>query len=227
MLHIFRCDEADPARQRIFIFEKIYRYAMKDNLIAHINKFAGLDDAEAEQVRSAVNVVSVHKKEWILKPDEICRNNYFVSKGCMRLYFINRNGQEQIMQFGLENWWITDYSSFETGKPSHYYIQAVEDSELISLNKKVMEELLLQVPKMERYFRIIFQKVHTASTRRFEYIRDQSDEERYREFVASFPAFVRRIPQYMLASYLGFTPQFLSKIRGKREPRTKIQEPRV
>ena len=134
----------------------------------------------------------------------------------MRLYFINRNGQEQITLFGIENWWITDYSSLETGKPSSYYIQAIEDSEVISLDKKTLEELLVKVPKMERYFRLILQKAYAATMRRFEYVRDQTDEERYRHFVALFPGFVQRIPQYMLASYLGFTPQFLSKIRGKK-----------
>lgn len=189
---------------------------MKDNLIAHINKFVKLDERESVIVCESVGLVTVKKKQFILKANEICRANYFVSKGCMRLYFINRNGQEQITQFGLENWWITDYSSLETGKPSVYYIQAIEDSELISINKKVYEELLLKVPKMERYFRIILQKAHTASMRRFEYFRDQTDEERYRYFVSLFPGFVQRIPQYMLASYLGFTPQFLSKIRGKK-----------
>jgi len=198
---------------------------MKDNLIAHINKFVKLDEQEASLVCEDVSLIKVKKKQFILKADEICRANYFVSKGCMRLYFINRNGQEQITQFGLEDWWITDYSSLETGQPSIYYIQAIEDAELISLSKKTMEELLQKVPKLERYFRIIFQKAHTASMRRFEYLRDQTDEERYRQFVSLFPGFVQRIPQYMLASYLGFTPQFLSKIRGKKESGTKNQEP--
>jgi CRP/FNR family transcriptional regulator len=100
--------------------------------------------------------------------------------------------------------------------PSIYYIQAIEDSELVSVDKRTYEDLLLRVPKMERYFRIILQKVHSAYMRRFEYMRDQTDEERYRHFAALFPDFVQRIPQYMMASYLGFTPQFLSKIRGKR-----------
>ena len=198
---------------------------MKDNLIAHINKFVKLDEDEAEQVCAHVDVISLKKKQFVLQPGEICRANNFVSKGCMRLYFINRNGQEQITQFGLENWWITDLSSLETGKPSIYYVQAVEDAELVSISKKAYEELLLKVPKMERYFRIILQKTHTATMRRFEYLRDQTDEERYREFVALFPGFVQRIPQYMLASYLGFTPQFLSKIRARRESRAKNQEP--
>lgn len=189
---------------------------MKDNLIAHINKFVQLNEDEAGRVCAQVDVISLKKKQFVLQPDEICRANYFVSKGCMRLYFINRNGQEQITQFGLENWWITDLSSLETGKLSIYYVQAVEDAELVSISKKAYEELLLKMPKMERYFRIILQKTHTATMRRFEYLRDQTDEERYREFVALFPGFVQRIPQYMLASYLGFTPQFLSKIRAKK-----------
>lgn len=206
-----------------FIFEPYTK--VKNNLIAHINKFVKLDENETALICESVGLVEVKKKKFILKADEICKANYFVSKGCMRLYFINRNGQEQITQFGLENWWITDYSSLETGKPSIYYLQAIEDSELISLSKKTLEDLLFKVPKLERYFRIIFQKAHTASMRRFEYMRDQTDEERYQQFVSLFPGFVQRIPQYMLASYLGFTPQFLSKIRGKK--RIKNQEPRT
>jgi CRP/FNR family transcriptional regulator len=189
---------------------------MKEDLIAHINKFAKLDETEAALVSESVSSIKLKKKQWILQPGEICRSNYFVCKGCMRLYFINRNGQEQITQFGIENWWISDYSSLETGKPSIYYIQAIEDSELLSIDKRMYEDLLLRVPKMERYFRLILQKVHSAFMRRFEYMRDQTDEERYRHFNSLHPDFVQRIPQYMMASYLGFTPQFLSRIRGKR-----------
>ncbi|MGN6640351.1 MAG: Crp/Fnr family transcriptional regulator [Mucilaginibacter sp.] len=188
---------------------------MKDNLLTHIRKFISLTLDEADQVAASVQEINVQRKKFLLQPANVCRANYFVSKGCMRLYFINRNGQEQITQFGIENWWITDYDSLETGKPSHYYIQAIEDAEIISLGKAVMEELLQKVPAMERYFRLILQKAHTASMRRFEYLRDQSDEERYRLFVSAFPGFVQRVPQYMLASYLGFTPQFLSKLRAK------------
>lgn len=189
---------------------------MVDTLIAHINRFVPLTEDERAEVANAVKPVNIKRKHFLLEPDEICRNNYFVSKGVMRLYFINRNGQEQITMFGIENWWITDYDSLESGRPSHYYIQAIEDSELVSISKSNLEELLLKVPKMERYFRIILQRAFTATMRRIEYFRDQSDEERYRQFAALFPDFIQRIPQYMLASYLGFTPQFLSKIRGRK-----------
>lgn len=188
---------------------------MKENLVTHIQKFISLTRDEIDMVTASVQEISIQRKKFLLQPDDVCRDNYFVSKGCMRLYFINRNGQEQITQFGIENWWITDYDSLETGKPSHYYIQAVEDTEVVSLGKAAMEDLFQRVPGMERYFRLILQKAHTASMRRFEYLRDQSDEERYRQFVSAFPGFVQRVPQYMLASYLGFTPQFLSKIRAK------------
>ena len=199
---------------------------MKENLLAHINKFVSLNEEETTEVLAAINLVTLKKKQFILQPGEICRYNYFVSAGCTRLYFINRNGQELITQFGIENWWITDYNSLESGHTSNYYLQAIEDSELVSISKKNYDELLLKVPKMERYFRLILQRTHTATMRRIEYFRDQTDEERYRHFVSLFPGFVQRIPQYMLASYLGFTPQFLSKIRGKREPRNKSQESR-
>ena len=201
---------------------------MKDKLIIHINKFVQLDEGEIQRVCDSFNVIAVKKRQFILKADDIYKANYFVSKGCIRLYFVNRNGNEQITQFAIENWWITDYTSFETGKPSIYYMQAVEDAEVISISKKAYDELLVKVPKMERYFRILFQILHTAYMRRFEYFRDETDEERYRHFVSLFPEFVQRIPQYMLASYLGFTPQFLSKIRARKsESPHKSRSPKV
>jgi len=188
---------------------------MIDSLISHIQKFVPLTEAEIAEVTKAAKTIAVKRKQFLLEPGQICRHNYFVAKGVIRLYFINKNGQEQITMFGIENWWITDYDSLETGRESHYYIQAVEGAELVGISKANLEELLAKVPKMERYFRLILQKAYTATMRRFEYFRDQTDEERYRHFAGLFPGFVQRIPQYMLASYLGFTPEYLSEIRKK------------
>ncbi|WP_183561195.1 Crp/Fnr family transcriptional regulator [Mucilaginibacter sp. SP1R1] len=189
---------------------------MPANLINHIKKFIELTEADAELIQSAVTVKLVKKKAFLLQPDQICRETYFVSKGCLRLYFINKKLNEQITQFAIENWWMTDYSSLESGKPSTYYIQAVENCEVVVINKTRLDELFKQVPALERYFRIVQQRAFTAAQKRIEYIYSFSDEERYRHFSSLFPDFIQRIPQYMLASYLGFTPQFMSKIRAKK-----------
>jgi len=133
------------------------------------------------------------------------------------MYYINDNGVEQILHFGIENWWISDYSSMDRQMPSEFYLQAIEASEVAVLKKSVQEELLAKVPKLERYFRAIFQRAYAASQMRVKYIYTLTREERYHHFTNSFPGFVQRIPQYMLASYLGFTPEFLSKLRARKE----------
>ncbi len=161
-------------------------------------------------------VKQTEKKEYLFKEGQICPANYFVAKGCYRLYFINDKGVENIVQFAIENWWIADYMSLEKQIPSPFSLQSLESGELLVLEKQVQEELLEKVPKLERYFRIVAQRANGASQIRIKYISELSGEERYFQFAESFPEFVQRIPQYMLASYLGFTPEFLSKLRAKK-----------
>lgn len=152
----------------------------------------------------------------MLEQDKICKASYFVCKGCMRMYFIDRKGTEQTTQFALENWWISDYNSLENKSPANFYIQTIEASEVIILDKDKQEELLLRVPKLEKYFRLIFLRAYAASQYRIKLNHEFSREEQYHHFNSLYPDFIQRIPQYMLASYLGFTPEFLSKIRGKK-----------
>jgi CRP/FNR family transcriptional regulator len=187
-----------------------------DTLLTHIRKFVSLTEEEAGLLADSVKYLTLEKKQFLLEPGKVCRANYFVVKGCMRLFFVNHKGKEQITQFAIENWWITDYDSLQSGEGSGYYIQALENAEVIALEKKRIEPLFARIPVLERYFRIVLQRAHAASLRRVEYIYRLTDEERYTHFNTLFPEFVQRVPQYMLASYLGFTPEFLSKIRGKK-----------
>jgi CRP/FNR family transcriptional regulator len=184
-------------------------------LISHIRRFISLSEPEAEILISYLKHSKIKKKEHLLSEGEICTANYFVLKGCIRSYFFNDKEIEQTLLFAIENWWITDYMSLESGKPSHFNIQAIENSEVAILDKKIQEELFAAIPQLERYFRMILQRSYAASQIRIKFIYSLSGEERYRQFNASFPEFVQRVPQYMLASYLGFTPEFLSKIRAK------------
>lgn len=189
---------------------------MQSTLTNHIKKFIQLTTDEEQLINAAVTVKAVKKKSFLLEPDHVCKELFFVSKGCLRLYFINKKLNEQTTLFAIENWWMTDFDSLESGRPSSYYIQAVEDTEVISISKNKQEELFEAVPKLERYFRIVQQRAFSATQTRIKYIYGMSDEERYRHFSSLFPAFMQRVPQYMLASYLGFTPQFMSKIRAKK-----------
>ncbi|GAA3980707.1 hypothetical protein GCM10022210_34990 [Mucilaginibacter dorajii] len=189
---------------------------MQPGLTDHIKKYISLTDVEEQQIRDAITAKTIKKKSFLLEPEHVCKELYFVSKGCLRLYFINKKLNEQIILFAIENWWMTDYESLDSGRPSSYYMQAVENSEIISITKTKLDELFTAVPKLERYFRIVQQRAFAATQTRIKYIYSMSDEERYHHFSGLFPAFMQRVPQYMLASYLGFTPQFMSKIRAKK-----------
>ena len=189
---------------------------MYPELLAHINKFVKLTPEEERLLCDNIEPKKLKKKELLLEAGKHCHGNYFVVKGCMRLYFINNKLNEQILQFGIENWWITDQDSLMTGSPANCYIQAIESSELLLLPEKKCVDLFEQIPHLESYFRIMIQKAYVAAQRRIGFIFNQTEEERYHSFISQFPGFVQRIPQYMLASYLGFTPQFLSRIRAKK-----------
>jgi len=187
-----------------------------ENLLVHIRKFVSLSEEEEEILSPYLKEKTLKKKDYLLKEGQICMANHFVAKGCLRMFYITEEGNEQMIQFAIDNWWMTDYMSFDSQKPSQFNIQAVENSEIIFLEKKTLEELFTKLPKLERYFRIIVQKAYAASVMRLRYIFTQSGEERFHHFNKSFPEFVQRVPQYMLASYLGFSAEFLSKIRAKK-----------
>ncbi|ESU27059.1 cyclic nucleotide-binding protein [Flavobacterium limnosediminis JC2902] len=187
---------------------------MQSALLEHIQTKISLKAEEQELLLSKIESKKISKKELLLQEGEICDFLCFVAKGCLRLYIINEKGNEQTLQFGIENWWITDYMSFDNQKPSHFYIQAVENSEIVLIHKNDIEYLFSEIPQLERYFRMILQKSFAASQMRIKFLFTMSAEERYHHFNNSFPEFVQRVPQYMLASYLDFSAEFMSKIRS-------------
>ena len=187
---------------------------MYEALVHHIEKFITLEPSDIDTLESCLHISNIKKKEHVLKEGQFCNTMYFITKGCMRQYIINAKGTEQTLQFGLENWWITDYLSYHNHIPSHFYIQAIENSEVIAIEKPVLESLLIQIPKLERYFRIVAQKSFGAAQMRIKFLFTMSAEERYHHFNNLNPEFVQRIPQYMLASYLDFSAEFMSKIRA-------------
>ncbi|RYE26519.1 MAG: Crp/Fnr family transcriptional regulator [Sphingobacteriales bacterium] len=191
---------------------------MSNTLLAqHIQRYVRISQSQLEGVLDFFDVQSLKKKQTILAEGQICKANYFVEKGLLRLFFVNAKGIEQTTYFALENWWISDYTSFESQKPAAFNIQTVEKSEVLCLSHKAQEELLQQYPVMESYFRLMFQRATAAAQYRLKYLYDTSREELYHEFNRKHPEFVQRVPQYLLASFLGFTPEYLSEIRAKRK----------
>lgn len=190
---------------------------MYSALLEHIQKFIILEPSEIDVLESILDITNIKKKQHVLQEGQVCTTMYFITKGCFRQYIINDKGTEQTLQFGIESWWITDYLSYHNHTPSHFYIQAIENSEVIAIEKSVLESLLIQIPKLERYFRIVSQKTFGAAQMRIKILFTMSAEERYYHFSNLNPDFVQRVPQYMLASYLDFSAEFMSKIRAGLE----------
>jgi CRP-like cAMP-binding protein len=189
---------------------------MLEILKEHIGRFVEISEQDYPEILAYFKPLHVGKKQNLLVEGKVCSVNYFVVKGCLRLFFVNEKGIEQTTQFALENWWLADYTSFSSNKPSDLYIQAVEKSDVLAITFTAQEEMLEKFPRMERYFRLIHQRAHAAFQFRIRILYNLSREEMYRHFNTHFPEFVQRIPQYLLASFLGFTPEYLSEIRSKR-----------
>ncbi|CAC9974632.1 Crp/Fnr family transcriptional regulator [Flavobacterium panici] len=186
-------------------------------LFNHIKRFTTLSPDQEQLLVSKLKYRKVNRKDFLLKEYEVCSCYYFVTKGCLRFYRNTENGFEQVLQFAIPGWWLSDFQSFETQKPSEYFIQAVQNTEMLILHQSDYQELFSEVPELNTYFRLMMQKAYTASLKKMELILCESAEERYLQFINSFPDFVQIVPQYMLASFLGFTPQFMSMLRAKKE----------
>jgi len=189
---------------------------MSITLVDHIRKFVDLDMKEELILHQYTKVKSFPKKEELHTSGQVCRSLNYVEKGCLRMFFINSKSTEQITQFAIEGWWMTDFISFMDNKPSEYFIQTIEPSKVVSIDRLAFDTLLNELPQLERYFRIIMQKNLAASQLRTKYLYEMSKEEFYYLFSTSFPDFMQRVPQYMVASYLGLTPEYVSELRKKK-----------
>lgn len=178
-------------------------------------KYLSFSEDEWEEIASYFTILNTKKKEILHKEGQICKYNYYVADGCIRMYFIDRKGVERTVQFALEHWWLSDYFSFQKQEPSQFFIQSVLKSEIWAISLSKQEELLENFPQLERYFRIVHQTAHAATQVKIKLSYELSKEESFRHFVESFPDFVQTIPQYMLASYLDITPEYLSELRAK------------
>ncbi|HWK98486.1 MAG TPA: Crp/Fnr family transcriptional regulator [Parapedobacter sp.] len=158
---------------------------------------------------------TIKKKQLLLREGEICNFEAYIVSGCLRTFYIDENGSEVILQFSVEDWWVSDIGSFHDRTPSLLYIEAIEDSELLTLNPASKEELLARVPQFERVFRLMIQRHVSALERRLIRTIAKTAEERYVEFIRQYPKIALRVPQHYIASYLGMTPEFLSKVRRR------------
>jgi CRP-like cAMP-binding protein len=186
---------------------------IRKQLTQHLRKYTAVPEKEVQPILSYFHTITVAKKVNLLEAGQVCQHHYFVGKGCLRMFFINQKGNEQTLQFAIENWWLADHLSFSTQQKTDFTIQAVERCELLAIDFNAQEHMLDAHPCMERYFRKIYEIAYRVTQQGMKVRYNLSGEELYLHFVNDFPAFANRIPQYLLASYLGITPEYLSEIK--------------
>ncbi len=186
---------------------------MTQLFIDNIEKYFTLSEAEKETILGLTKLKKIHKKEFLLQEGEVSKCSAFVLSGCLRSYFVDSNGFEHILQFAIEDWWITDMMSITTQTAANLNIDAIQDSELLILTRENQLELFEKCPKMEKYFRIITEKgMANIQTRLLENM-SLPAVQRYKNLTKKYPKIVEKVPQKLIASFLGITPEFLSKLR--------------
>jgi CRP-like cAMP-binding protein len=189
---------------------------MHSLILANVAKHIALTDKEKTSFTGRLKHISVAKKEILLKEGEVCRNIYFVNSGALRAYHTDRQDRETTIMFGVADWWITDMYSFLNQVPAIMHLDGLENSEVLELSKENMDSLYADVPKFERFFRILIQNAYVREQVRVIQNLSMTAEERYEIFLKKYPQVVQRVTLKQIASYLGITPEFLSTIRARK-----------
>jgi len=179
-----------------------------------VSKYISLSEEEIAYFHSLLKHQKVKKKSFLLQEGEICDFEAFILKGCIRTYYLDKEGVETILLFAVEEWWVSDLSSFSERKPSNLFIETVEDCELLSINYAHKALLFEKIPAFERMFRLLVQRSLSVLQQRFYAAVSQTAEERYLQFLERYPLIAQRVPQHQIARYIGVSPEFLSKVRG-------------
>ena len=188
---------------------------MFDNILNNINRHITLTREEADDFCSLLEVKRVKKRESLIDHGDICRHEAYINKGCFRTFFRDAHDTEHTFYFGIEDWWISDLYSRTFKTPSAYKVVALEDAEVFMISDEDLEGFLQRVPKMEHFYRKIFQYSLAVYQQRLLQLHQLTAEERYKLFRQKYPEFDRRIPQKYIASFLGLTPEFFNTVRTR------------
>lgn len=181
----------------------------------YVSRSIQLTAEELEYFNGILEYKMVPKKTILLQAGDICNFELYVNKGCIREYYMDSKGMEITLQFAVEDWWMSDITSFQDQTPSNMYIETLQDCELLILSRSAKEKLLLQVPKFERMFRLMIQRHLSVVQNRLVKTISYTAMEKYLEFIKRYPTIPQRVPQHYIASYLGISPEFLSKLRTR------------
>lgn len=189
---------------------------MSELLYKKISAITALNEEEFDYFKNLFVSKKLKKRQYLLQDGDVSKYQAFVIQGLLRSYTVDEKGSEHILQFASEGWWMADLSSYLTHEPSILNIDALEDVELLLLTKAAWEEAMKKVPALEHYFRIIIQNHLVATQKRLLHSLAETAEEKYNRFLGIYPECAQRVPQHMIASYLGITRETLSRIRRNR-----------
>jgi CRP-like cAMP-binding protein len=184
--------------------------------IEHIQKRVTLTDEELTEMLSYFSVKKIKKKQFIIQPEFVAKHRNYVVEGAFRAYVIDEKGEDHTIQFAIEDWWISDYNSYIYQQPATMFVVALEDSIVLQIDYEKEQKLKASAHKYETFFRKMSERSAAFHQRRIISSLTESAEERYNTFLDKYPGIAQRVPQYTLASYLGMTTEFLSKIRNKK-----------
>ena len=184
-------------------------------LLNYIEKYIQLSEEEVSILRSKIVSRKYLKGQYIVQQGDICKSVNFIISGCTKTFYMDLEGQEHIVMFSIEDWWTSDLGSFITQTPADFNVQCIESTQLIQFTYDNLEELYKEIPKFERLFRKIVERAFAASQKRIIRNFSLTAKERYQIFKKTKPKIDQRVPQYMIASYLGVTKEFLSKIKSQ------------
>jgi CRP-like cAMP-binding protein len=184
-------------------------------ILKNISKHIALSSDEEAYFLTKIELKKYKAKTIILNAGEVCKHSYFVNSGVLRSFNINDNIVEHVLSFACSGWWIGDMYSLLSQKPGNLFIEVLEDAEVVLLSKKNQEQMYLEIPKLERFFRILTENSLVANQERLMDNLSLSAEERFEKFCKKYPTLILQIPQKQIASYIGVTPEFFSKMKSK------------
>lgn len=190
-----------------------------------VAKYIHLSPEESAFFHSLLRHRQVRKKTFLLQEGEICDFEAFLLKGCIRSYYLDKEGTETILLFAVEDWWVSDLTSFSERSPSNLFIETLEDCELLFINYAGKAALFEKVPAFEHLFRLLVQRSLSVLQQRFYATVSQTAEERYLQFLEKYPQIAQRVPQHQIARYIGVSPEFLSKVRSTLHRRNASHPP--
>jgi len=190
-----------------------------ETILTYAGRFVGFSDEEKIAFAACFKEVTVVKRQFLIQPGFTAKSRYFVVEGALRAYVIDDEGQEHTVQLAVDQWWISDYNSYIFQQPANMFVVALQDSLLLQINFEDERRLKAADHTFETFFRILAERSTASMQRRIITNLTMSAEERYRNFMENYPSMIARVPQYAIASYLGMTTEFLSKIRNKKVKR--------